>query len=187
MYLQNGRLLMRRLRSGLSYANVTATIALFVALGGSSYAAFKLPRNSVGSAQIRTGAVHSSEIKDRSVGVRDISVSARTALVGRQGPMGPQGPAGAAAIKYFAVATSSGRFVRGNATNGGREGIGSYSVGFAESVSGCAFSATLGTSDTTTTAPGRVTVNDLGGRVGVQTFDVAGAQADLPFHLVVAC
>jgi hypothetical protein len=179
--------MIRRLRSGLTYANVTATIALFVALGGSSYAALKLPRNSVGATEIRSGAVGSSEIHNRSVRLSDISVSARSSLAGHAGPMGPQGPAGAAAVKYFAVATSGGRFVRGNATNGGREGIGSFSVGFAESVSGCAFAATLGTSDTTTTAPGRVTVNDLGGRVGVQTFDAAGAPADLPFHLVVAC
>jgi hypothetical protein len=32
-------------------------LALFVALGGTSYAAAKLPRNSVGTAQIRSGAV----------------------------------------------------------------------------------------------------------------------------------
>ena len=43
--------------SRLSYANVVATLALFVALGGSSYAALKLPRNSVGAKQIRSGAV----------------------------------------------------------------------------------------------------------------------------------
>lgn len=179
--------MIRRLRSGLTYANVTATLALFIALGGTSYAALKLPHNSVGSAQIRMGAVHSSDIHDRSVQLRDINSSARRALASRQGPAGPQGPAGAPAAKYFAVATSSGRFVRGDAVSGGREGIGSYSVGFAASVSGCAFSATLGTSDATTTGPGRVTVNDLGGRVGVQTFDASGAAADLPFHLIVVC
>src|SRR3954453_22069075 len=105
--------MMRRLRSGLSYANVTATIALFVALGGSSYAALKLPRNSVGSTQIRTGAVHSSDIRDRSVALKDISRSARTALRGQTGPQGApgqQGPAGAAAIKHFAAVSASGAF-----------------------------------------------------------------------------
>ena len=51
----------------LSYANVVATLALFIALGGSSYAALKLPRNSVGSAQIRSGAVHSSDVADGSL------------------------------------------------------------------------------------------------------------------------
>lgn len=41
----------------LTYANVTATIALFVALGGASYAAVALPANSVGTRQLRSGAV----------------------------------------------------------------------------------------------------------------------------------
>ena len=40
-----------------TYANVVATLALFVALGGASYAAVTLPRNSVGSAQLRNGSV----------------------------------------------------------------------------------------------------------------------------------
>jgi hypothetical protein len=41
----------------LTYANVTATVALFVALGGASYAAIALPPNSVGPRQLRSGAV----------------------------------------------------------------------------------------------------------------------------------
>ena len=49
--------LMRRLRDRLSYANVTASLALFVALGGTSYAAVTLPRNSVGQKQLRDHAV----------------------------------------------------------------------------------------------------------------------------------
>lgn len=44
---------MSRLRDRLTYANVTATLALFVALGGTGYAATQLPRNSVGKAQLR--------------------------------------------------------------------------------------------------------------------------------------
>jgi hypothetical protein len=62
-----------------------------------------------------------------------------------------------------------------------------YTVGFAGSVSGCAYDATLGTTDGSTTPPGRITVNDVAGSVGVQTYDAAGAPADLPFHLIVAC
>ena len=47
----------RALIGRLSYANVIATIALFVALGGASYAAIVLPAHSVGRRQLRTGAV----------------------------------------------------------------------------------------------------------------------------------
>jgi hypothetical protein len=42
-------------------------LALFIALGGVSYAAAKLPKNSVGSAQIKKNAVISSKIKKNAV------------------------------------------------------------------------------------------------------------------------
>ena len=183
--------MIERLRMKLSYANVTATAALFVALGGTSYAAFTLPRNSVGDKQIRAAAVRSSEVRDRSLRLRDLSLSARKALTGRrgaQGPTGASGPPGAPAVSYFAAVAGSGTFLRGNATSGGSAGaIGSYEIAFGTSVSGCAFSATLGTTDATTAPPGRITVNDRGGKIGVQTYDAAGAPADLPFHVVAVC
>jgi hypothetical protein len=53
---------MRRFRSKLTYANVMATIAVFIALGGSGYAALKLPRNSVGTKQLRSHAVTNSKL-----------------------------------------------------------------------------------------------------------------------------
>jgi hypothetical protein len=37
-----------RIRAGLTYANVVATLALFLALGPGADAAIKLPKNSVG-------------------------------------------------------------------------------------------------------------------------------------------
>ncbi len=46
-----------RLGSALTYANVISTVAVFIALGGASYAAISLPADSVGTAQIRAGAV----------------------------------------------------------------------------------------------------------------------------------
>jgi hypothetical protein len=88
---------MHRLKGRLTYGNVIATIALFVALGGSSYAAITLPRNSVGANQLRTGSVRTAEVRDRSLAARDLSVAARNFLKsqqGAEGPRGPQGPAG---------------------------------------------------------------------------------------------
>ena len=178
---------MKRFRSKLTYANVMATIAVFIALGGSSYAAFVLPRDSVGSKQIRKGAVRSSEIKDRSIALRDISRATRNALRGKQGPQGVPGSPGAPAAKYFAAVTGAGSFVRGNATSGGRTGVGTYAIGFAQDVSACVYAATLGTTDGTTAPPGRITVNASGANAGVQTYDAGGNPADLPFHIVVAC
>ncbi|HET7455225.1 MAG TPA: hypothetical protein VFJ76_06860 [Solirubrobacterales bacterium] len=53
---------MRIPRPKLNYANVIATIALFVALGGAAVAA-GLPKNSVGTNQIKRGAVTAAKIK----------------------------------------------------------------------------------------------------------------------------
>jgi hypothetical protein len=41
----------------LSYSNVVASLALFVSLGGASYAAIALPAHSVGRRELRAGAV----------------------------------------------------------------------------------------------------------------------------------
>jgi hypothetical protein len=100
------RLVMRT----LSYTNVTATLALFVALGGTSFAAVKLT-----GANVRNGTVTGSDLRNESVKGRDVSGltgrdvkngsltnSDLAALVGADfkagqlaaGPAGPQGPAG---------------------------------------------------------------------------------------------
>lgn len=53
---------MRIPRPKLNYANVIATIALFVALGGAAIAA-GLPKNSVGTKQLKRGAVNAAKLK----------------------------------------------------------------------------------------------------------------------------
>ena len=42
--------------------NAVALVALFVALGGTSYAAFGVPNNSVGTQQVRNGAITSAKL-----------------------------------------------------------------------------------------------------------------------------
>ena len=69
---------MRLLRHRPSHALVVAYLALVVALGGTSYAAVKLPKNSVGSKQIKVGAVKSVDVKEgtlRTGDVRDDSLT----------------------------------------------------------------------------------------------------------------
>jgi len=59
---------MKRLRPHLTYANVTATLALFIALGmGSAYAADQLAPKSVGAKQLRPGAVTADKIRKQAV------------------------------------------------------------------------------------------------------------------------
>lgn len=54
---------------------VVALLALFVALGGTGYAALKLPKNSVGTKQLQRGAVTGPKIKDNSITGADITES----------------------------------------------------------------------------------------------------------------
>jgi hypothetical protein len=76
---------MRRLREKLTYANVMVTVLAFVVLGGSAYAATQLPKDSVGTAQIKKGAVTPGKL----------SATAKATLIGPQGLAGQPGAAGA--------------------------------------------------------------------------------------------
>jgi len=74
-----------------SFPTVISLIALFVALGGTSYAVIKLPARSVGNRELKSNAVTSAKIRAQSVARSDLSPSAR---VGSRGPRGPAGPSG---------------------------------------------------------------------------------------------
>jgi hypothetical protein len=88
-----------RMQERLTYANVVATIALFVALGGGAYAAVKLPANSVGAKQLKraavtgkkiaSGAITSAKVKDGSLLKVDFAAGQLP-----RGPAGAQGPRG---------------------------------------------------------------------------------------------
>src|SRR5438445_13012754 len=71
------------MRRHLTYANVVASLALFIALGGGAYAALKLPKNSVTTVQV----------KNRSLLAKDFKRGQLKA--GRQGPLGLPGGDGA--------------------------------------------------------------------------------------------
>src|SRR4051794_12764907 len=105
---------LERLRRKLTYGNVMSTIAVFIALGGTSYA-LTLPRNSVGSRELRprsvgsselkAGAVTSIDIRNRAIHLRDISLATRASLRGVAGPRGPEGPAG---VSLYAIVDAGG-------------------------------------------------------------------------------
>jgi hypothetical protein len=73
-------------------------LALFIALGGTSYAAVSLSANSVGARELKHQAVGSSELKDGSIMKRDLRAQLRARLEGggTAGPKGDPGPAGPA-------------------------------------------------------------------------------------------
>jgi len=76
-----------------SPALVIAGLALAISLSGVSYAASVLPRNSVGTVQIRNGAIVSSKIKNRSLVALDFKAGQVPA--GAPGPKGDRGDKGA--------------------------------------------------------------------------------------------
>ncbi len=75
------------MRPKLTYANVVATLALFIALGGASYAAFKLPKNSVGTKQLKNNAVTLKKIKKNAVNTAKIKKQAVTAAKVKKGTL----------------------------------------------------------------------------------------------------
>lgn len=77
---------MKKLTGKLSYANVVSTLCLFLLLGGGAAlaASVVLPKNSVGTKQLKKEAVTPPKL----------SPAAKKTLTGPQGPQGPQGPPG---------------------------------------------------------------------------------------------
>jgi hypothetical protein len=61
-----------------SAALVVSMIALILTLGGTAYANFRLPKNSVGSGQIKNGAVISSKMKNGAVTASKLNVAGVT-------------------------------------------------------------------------------------------------------------
>jgi hypothetical protein len=66
-------------------ATAIAVLALFVALGGTTYAATSLPRNSVGTKQLKRGAVTPPKVAQKTIAL----------FKGQTGPPGPKGDPGA--------------------------------------------------------------------------------------------
>ena len=91
-------------------------LALFVALGGTAYAAGVLPLNSVGTAQLKAGSVTSGKVKDGTLKVRRPRGESDSRRV-RSAPQGPAGPAGPAVAvdtaQVYTRAQSDTRYLRG--------------------------------------------------------------------------
>src|SRR4051794_33402460 len=83
--LQSGRWLPKR----MAYANVMATISVFIALGGTSYAAIVITGKNV-----KDGTLTGKDLKDRSLTASDVSRKTLGDLRGSRGPAGREGPRG---------------------------------------------------------------------------------------------
>lgn len=137
-----------------SPAMLVALLALFVALGGSSYAALNLPKGSVGPKQLKKNAVTSTKVKPGSLELSDFNASQRSQLrgpqgeqgpQGAQGPQGSQGPAGAPATTLWAFVAANGTLLRSSSPGFSvlGAGFGSTTVQFPVDVSACSFAVTI--------------------------------------------
>jgi hypothetical protein len=190
-------------RKRLNFANVTSMLALFIALGGSAYAAATLPSNSVGKSQIRSAAVGKSEIRKNAVGKSEIRKSAvgrseiatngvnsaeiRTNAIGtkeiRDGKIesadisdtAKAGLAALNAVTFRVSASDAGAATGGNAKSVTRTtDPGVYSVDLGTDVSKCQVSATIAGTGAT---PGEITVTPGASTnlLTVSTFALNGA------------
>ncbi len=88
-----------KVRTQLTYANVMSTLAVMIALGGTSYAAITLPKNSVGERQLRKDAVTTAKVRNGTLLKNDFKpgqiVDGAAGPQGNAGPPGPKGDPGA--------------------------------------------------------------------------------------------
>jgi hypothetical protein len=186
-----------------SAALVVASLALLVALAETGWATMSqlVPNRSVGTAQLRTGAVTttkvrngaitSAKIRNGSIRRSDLGASAR--IAGPRGRQGPAGPAGSVS-KLWAVASSTGALVRSaGTTSAGRVGNGQFEVVFNQDIANCSYLANVGATvdiSNAAAAQGFATVGKKFGTnntVRVNTRAQGGGAADRSFHLVVVC
>jgi hypothetical protein len=69
---------LKQLKPRLTYANVVATIAVFIALGGGAIAAITIPKKSVGTKQLKAKAVTNPKLADGAVSSAKLADAAVT-------------------------------------------------------------------------------------------------------------
>lgn len=189
----------RQLRGFGPAALVIAVLALVIAAGGASYAA-GLAKNSVGTTQLKSGAVTSAKVKDKSLLAKDFKPGQLPAgATGASGPAGAPGAPGAngtasgwAWIAADGTVTRSGGqspITNADITHTASSGV--YAItasGWKAGFISTPFSAAL-----IGTGPGEITaspgfVNIFSGittQTRVFTFSSAGAAADHAFFVLL--
>jgi hypothetical protein len=171
----------KRTRERLSYANVAATLALFLAMaGGTAIAA-----NQITSKDIAKDAVGGSEIKSESVKGKDV----------KEDTLGAVPSASVANNVLWAVVNNPNGQPNANVVRAGQDGTSSIEGGnvveveFSREVTNCVFSATRASVGTGVEQAGFVQANSgsTPTRVAIRTRNVAGDVVDGDFHLVVIC
>lgn len=154
-----------------SPALVVACVALAISLSGAAYAvSTALPRNSVGTAQLKNNAVNSAKVKNASLRVADFAPGQIPA--GPQGPAGPPGASGLQMISGSGASNSTSPKSQQQDCPAGKRAIGGGGV-----ITGTATNTFLSTSRPTDAgtgwiATGRETSTGNPGNWAVQTWVV---------------
>lgn len=189
-----------------SPALVVAGIALVVALGGVSYAAVAIPKNSIGSAQVRNGSLQSLDLSKKAAAALRGVTGARgiQGLPGPQGPKGDPGPQGIQGIQgekgdkgdpsagTFAFGAMPGGYVPAKSSGVVKvdhPGTGFYRVTFSKDISHCVtFANTPQNADSFAYAV--QTAQDTASSVSVETFVLSNGNltaADRLYYVAAIC
>ena len=175
-----------------SPAMVVACVALFVSLGGVSYAVATIDSSDIVNGSIRNrdfkdGTLRGQEAKPDGFGggaIKEQSLDASKL---------DQVPAAAVAdgITHDAVVSNVGALVRGRGvTSSSQTGTGQYAVIFDRDVHLCAYFATLGDESAAGPGTGQIAVTSVAANVNgvrVVTRGSDGTPANRSFHLLVSC
>jgi hypothetical protein len=166
-------------------------LALAVSLGGTGYAAVVLPAGSVGTAQLKNGAVVGAKVKAHSLVAANFRADALPK--GEPGPIGlpgAVGPKGDPAPKAWATVGANGAILKqsGGITPSKPAGQGLYQLTFPQSVADCAPIVTVSSSGTTPEEGfASAAIGAQGTQVTVQTLNQFGGHQDRTFAVAVFC
>jgi hypothetical protein len=171
---------------------VVACVALFVSLGGVSYAVATIDSADIVNGSIRNrdfkdGTLRGNEAKPDGFGPKAIKEQSLDVSKLKQVPSA----AAADGVARQAVISSAGATVRGRGTvSSAQTGTGQYQVVFDRDVRQCVYAATLGDESASAPGTGQIAVTSEASNVNgvrVLTRDSTGTAANRSFHLIVSC
>ncbi|MEA2361605.1 MAG: hypothetical protein QOD71_750 [Thermoleophilaceae bacterium] len=183
---------MKRFLRTPSPSMVVACAALFVSLGGVSYAVATIDSADIVDGSIRNrdfkdGTLRGQEAKPDGFGANAIKEQSLDASKFKQVPSAVV----ADGVVRNAVISDVGAAVRGRGVaSSAQTGNGQYQVIFDRDVRQCTYFATLGDESASGPGTGQIAVTSAASNVNgvrVVTRDSAGTQANRSFHLLVNC
>jgi hypothetical protein len=193
----------KRILGNGRYANVTATLALVMAMAGTSYAAVtitgaNIKDRSVKGNDLASNSVNSAKVKNGTLLRADFRAGQLPSGAGAPGSQGPQGlqglkgDAGTPATKMFAVVppNSPTLLAQSGVSSFTHTALGSYTLVFDQPIGNCAWLATPGSRNGATqsidnriiTLNGDPVTNTILVRTGL-----GGAAQDMTVNVAVLC